>query len=102
MSETLLALKEMGKTLKTVCVERDALKSSVSGLLATIHQDGGQFEQEYGTDVAIKNAAVIYTALNAYNDALIIKNEAQAGALSAHMQKDCNCAYCQDARTALK
>lgn len=59
--------------------ENDALKSSVSNLLATIHQDGGAFETENGTDAACVRAQRIYTALNAYNDALITANEAQAG-----------------------
>lgn len=39
--------------------ERDWLRSKLSELLARIHCDGGQYEQEYGTEKAVADAVAV-------------------------------------------
>lgn len=59
----------------------DEAKRHLSNLLARIHRDGGHYEEEHGTEKAVKDAdfivAHLYTDVEYYKHADLIKADAE-------------------------
>lgn len=60
--------KQYAQTLERLKAERDAKSKWLGELLAVIHRDGGQYQDEHGDEKAVRDAHLIVADLRAERD----------------------------------